>query len=787
MFTAPPARAQQVAAGDTGTGPAPAASGSSGYNDSQAERVIVTDVPIEESILPTTRPYTAAFGLDDNILDVPRNVTIISREQLDSINLDNVRDFDKLTSSSYTTTNFGAPANPSLRGTTADVLLNGQRRGLTSNGNGLPLDFNQVESVSILKGPAPAIYGASQYVGGFIDLVTKRPYFDKFQGTASGTVGIYDQNRWTLDFGGPIIKDKLAFRISYSGEESGSFYENGNTSTQAVYGALTYMPNEKYKLELNASFFQADYVENFGVNRPTQDLIDNGRYISGGVIDQNGDGVRDNHDVNSGGNAVLPTGTIDLNRSRRLLAPGDGSFGREIEGQAIQTLNVNEYFTLVNNLYANYIKRDTRSSYYYSEIVDNDYVVDDRTEFQGKFETTLGGGHPKPAPKDGKGGGDDKDAKKVAEAISNGIKLVEKFNFGIDFRYQHTLAYDNYFNEPSNTWDLSAPLADFVGVEEVMTLVSGYLTNVTVIAHIMGSRGVIYLDELSHNSIISGCRGSGSEVVFFRHNDLAHLDELMTATRAHYKNALIVSESLFSMDGDIVDLPVLVELKKKHATWLLLDEAHSIGVLGDEGRGLCEYTGVDPNEIDLIIGTLSKSFASCGGFVCAKSSVINWFRHTLPGFVYSVGLSPVISAAALTALELAQAEPWRLERLRRNSELFAEYARERGLDTGPAIGRGVVPILFKDSYETLAASAYLNAHDYYVPPIIQVGVPKDQPRLRFFLSAAHTEAEIRGVIDQLVAFRTETRVPLDMGDITPSILQDALMQDALVPEMSAAS
>ncbi len=344
--------------------------------------------------------------MDDNILDVPRNVTIISREQLDSVDLSSVRDFRKLTSSSFTTTNFGAPSNPSLRGTTADVLLNGQRRGLTSNGNGLPLDFNQVESVSILKGPAPAIYGASQYVGGFIDLVTKRPYFDKFQGSVRHALAMYDQNRWTLDFGGPIIKDKLAYRISYSGEESGSFYENGGQGTQSVYGALTWMPSTKYKIELNSSFFQGQYHENFGVNRPTQDLIDNGKYITGVVIDQNGDGVLNNFDVNSGGNQVLITGTIDLNRVARLLRPGDGSFGREIEGQVIQTLTLNDHFTLVNNLYANYIKRDTRSSYYYNEVIDNDYVVDDRTELQGKFESEIGGGFARrPGPSAKEGGG----------------------------------------------------------------------------------------------------------------------------------------------------------------------------------------------------------------------------------------------------------------------------------------------------------------------------------------------------------------------------------------------
>lgn len=332
--------------------------------------------------------------------------------------------------------------------------------------------------------------------------------------------------------------------------------------------------------------------------------------------------------------------------------------------------------------------------------------------------------------------------------------------------------------------DLERELADFVGVEEVMTLVSGYLTNVTVISHVMGPRGVIFLDELSHNSIISGCKNTGSEVVFFRHNDLDHLDELLGSLRGGYKNAMIVSESLFSMDGDIVDLPVLVELKKKHDTWLLLDEAHSIGVLGDEGRGLCEYTGVDPNEIDLIVGTLSKSFASCGGFVCAKKAVINWFRHTLPGFVYSVGLSPVISAAALSALELVQRETWRIDRLRSNSEFFVEYARECGLDTGPAIGRGVVPILFKDSYATLAASQILLRNGFYVPPIIQVGVPKDQPRLRFFLSASHREADIRGVIDVLADFASQSMPERDEGfaSIPAALLRNAAITDTMVQD-----
>ena len=306
---------------------------------------------------------------------------------------------------------------------------------------------------------------------------------------------------------------------------------------------------------------------------------------------------------------------------------------------------------------------------------------------------------------------------------------------------------------------LETGLAKFLGVEDALTLVSGYLTNVTTISHILGSHDALFIDELSHNSIVSGAKGTSAETIIFRHNDLGHLDFLLREKRANYRNALVVAEGLYSMDGDVADLAGLVELKERHKAWLLIDEAHSLGVLGSEGRGLWEHAGVDPQQIDLIIGTLSKTLCSCGGFVAGKEAVISWLRYTLPGFVYSVGLSPVISAAAETALQLMQQETWRIERLRQNAELFVDLAHDVGLDTGPAIGRGVVPILFSDSHETLAASSHLMEHGYYVPPIIQIGVPKDQPRLRFFISALHTEAEIRGVTELLAKRTTQREAP----------------------------
>jgi 8-amino-7-oxononanoate synthase len=295
-----------------------------------------------------------------------------------------------------------------------------------------------------------------------------------------------------------------------------------------------------------------------------------------------------------------------------------------------------------------------------------------------------------------------------------------------------------------------AEIAEFLGMESALTLVSGYLSNVTTIAWLMsGKRDAIFIDELAHNSIVAGADGAPAQVVKFRHNDLDHLEHLLARHREEYRNVLIVVEGVYSMDGDTADLPRLLAIKEKFQVWLLVDEAHSLGVLGATGRGLAEHQGVDPARIDLIVGTMSKTLASCGGYVCGKKQVIDWFRYTLPGFVYSVGLSPVILAAARTALRLMQEETWRIAKLADNAELFRTVAHEAGFSTGPAIGRGVVPILFSSDVETMWASQHLLENGYYVPPVVRIGVPKDGPRLRFFFSASHSEAEIRGVIQML--------------------------------------
>ncbi|MGD9839844.1 MAG: aminotransferase class I/II-fold pyridoxal phosphate-dependent enzyme [Afipia sp.] len=298
--------------------------------------------------------------------------------------------------------------------------------------------------------------------------------------------------------------------------------------------------------------------------------------------------------------------------------------------------------------------------------------------------------------------------------------------------------------------DLEEELAAFVGTEAALTLVSGYLTNVTLLAHLMSSQDLILYDELCHNSIVVGTRAARCDSHPFAHNDLSDLRRKLAAMRGRYKRCLIVVEGLYSMDGDVADLPELVKIKNEHDCWLMVDEAHSIGTLGSSGRGLCEHFNVDVADVDLIVGTLSKAFVSSGGFIAGHGAVIRWLRYTLPGFVFSVGLAPSVAASALSALRVLKREPALTEILRKKSRHFLREAERLGLDTGPAIGVGVVPVLMKNEQAVLEASELLKQAGYYVPPIVRIGVPKEKPRLRFFISALHEDRDISRALETLI-------------------------------------
>ncbi|MGF1448382.1 MAG: TonB-dependent receptor [Opitutales bacterium] len=386
-------------------------------------------VPLEENILPSTRPIGTVTGFDESILNISRNITVISREELDAINVRDVRDFAKLTSSSFTTTNFGAPATPSIRGFVSDTAVNGIRRGLTSNGNGLPINFNAVESLVILKGANGVLHGGGNYEGGIVDFITKKPYFDRFRGTASFTYGSFNTFEWTLDIGGPI-SDKLAYRVSYSGAENESFYDLGKLNSQAIYWAITYKPNDRLRIETNFEYLQADYTENWGFNRPTQDFIDSGatQYITGDVAGngvgptQVGGGLNANAD---GFNLVNVGDVVELDDSLRLLAPGDDSFGRSIWLQTIATFDADPDTQFVNNNAIQWIDRDTYSSYQYSEVLRHNLSMDNRTEYRKTFDW---------------------------------MGATQKLLLGFHFRWQDIWAANDFFHEPAGSWDLSQGL-----------------------------------------------------------------------------------------------------------------------------------------------------------------------------------------------------------------------------------------------------------------------------------------------------------------------------------------
>jgi len=294
--------------------------------------------------------------------------------------------------------------------------------------------------------------------------------------------------------------------------------------------------------------------------------------------------------------------------------------------------------------------------------------------------------------------------------------------------------------------ELEEAIAAFVGAEAAIVYVGGHSTNETTIGHLLKPGDLILHDELAHNSIIQGCRLSGAQRRPFPHNDHAACEAMLAQMRGDYRRVLVVVEGVYSMDGDYPDLPRFVELKERHGAILFVDEAHSIGTLGRSGRGICEHFGIDPARVDLLMGTLSKSFGSCGGYVAAARELVTYLKYTAPGFVYSVGLSPANSAAALAAIRRVERDPSVVARCAANARLFLGLAREAGLDTGSSRDTPVVPVIIGNSLLALRLSQRLQDAGINVRPILHPAVEERASRLRFFITSDHTEAQIREAV-----------------------------------------
>ena len=290
---------------------------------------------------------------------------------------------------------------------------------------------------------------------------------------------------------------------------------------------------------------------------------------------------------------------------------------------------------------------------------------------------------------------------------------------------------------------LESELSEFLGVEDVMTFPGGHATNETIIGHLVGPQDLIVHDAFAHNSIVQGAILSGARRRPFKHNDWRDLFEILKASRRDFRRVLIAVEGLYSMDGDYPDLPRFVEIKKRFKSWLYVDEAHSIGTLGDTGRGIGEMYGVDRSDVDCWMGTLSKSFGSCGGFLAGKAELIQFLRYTTPGYVFAAGMPPANAGAALGSLRMLKKNPQLVTKLQSNSQLFLKLAQDAGVDTGMALGTPIIPIICGHNSRALLLSEALYNEGINAQPILYPAVPQEETRVRIFMTASHTEEQIR--------------------------------------------
>ncbi|MFL9872548.1 aminotransferase class I/II-fold pyridoxal phosphate-dependent enzyme [Paraburkholderia megapolitana] len=300
--------------------------------------------------------------------------------------------------------------------------------------------------------------------------------------------------------------------------------------------------------------------------------------------------------------------------------------------------------------------------------------------------------------------------------------------------------------------ELERQIAALTGHEDALTFVSSNFCNVTVVGHLMEQDDLILYDEYSHDSLLQGAKLSGAAMRAFPHNDWNDVDQFLSAARGKYRKVMIFIEGAYSMDGDIPELARFIEVKLRHKALLMVDECLSIGVVGKTGRGICEYAGVDPTLIDITMGGISKSFASCGGYIAGSRSFINYLRYTTPGFVYTTGMPPANAAAARAAIATALNEPWRVEEVQQLARHFLDKARSLGLDTGPSKDTPVIPVVIGDQSRCVNVYHKLLQHHINVQPILYPAVPENKSRLRFFVNYGHTRQDIDKALELVKEF-----------------------------------
>jgi iron complex outermembrane receptor protein len=404
--------ANHSARGQTVSEPANAAVTQSGSAENLDE-IVVNGVKRGDLIMPTTVTSGSAFGLDLNVMDTPRNNTVLSKTQLDALDVQNPGGFSALTASAYSDASFGQPNVPRIRGQFADVFYNGMRDSFTLNGYGAPISFNMVDSIDIIKGPASVQGGAGPGVGGSIDMATKMPSMTTFATTASVEADTHQKRIVSLDVGGPLAQN-LAGRLSFTSNDSGSYYNDMYFHQQSLYGALVFQPTSNYKIAVNGDITDTRYRENDGINRVNQGLIDNSAYLTGAPPPSSIVGF---------GTEVDLTGSTVLNPRTIIDEPGGtGAHSVHAMLQLIQTWTLSDSFSIVNNTLYDYINRYNQTEDYYGDTAESSFTIENKTDFKGKF---------------------------AFGPVSN------EFDAGFTYRYAHVYDIQNYNNEPVSVFDLS--------------------------------------------------------------------------------------------------------------------------------------------------------------------------------------------------------------------------------------------------------------------------------------------------------------------------------------------
>jgi len=305
--------------------------------------------------------------------------------------------------------------------------------------------------------------------------------------------------------------------------------------------------------------------------------------------------------------------------------------------------------------------------------------------------------------------------------------------------------------------ELEEKLAEFVGKEAALVFSTGFQVNLGVVSAMAGRNEYLILDELDHASIIDGSRLSFAKSIKFRHNDMNSLESVLQ--RLPYDDAkLIVVDGIFSMEGDIINLPEVVRLSKKYNASIMVDDAHTLGVLGSKGQGTSAHFGLT-DEVSLIMGTFSKSFGSLGGFIAADNAIIEYLKHNARSMMFSASMTPASTASVLAALTIIKNEPERIERLWHLTHFAISMFKAKGFDIG-LTQSPIIPVYVRDDLKTFTFTKMLLDEGVFVNPVVSPATTSDASLIRFSLMATHTEAQIEEAIEKMYTIACSLGIPM---------------------------